>query len=91
MTRVKSFLLLVFAALFALSACNLPVQGTPSTVLTVRVNAATEYRTGPGQEYSVVGAPTAIPGPTRVRRATPVGAPTPVDGPPPVGGPTAAK
>ncbi len=59
MTRAKTLVPIVIAVLFAVSACNLPTaQGggqTPSIVAMVSVSAATEYRTGPGPAYAVVG------------------------------------
>ena len=59
MTRVKTLFLIFPSIVFAIAACNLPTalggQGTPSTVLKVSVSVATEYRTGPGQGYDLVG------------------------------------
>ena len=59
MTRVKTLFLIVLPIVFAIAACNLPTalggQGTPKTVLKVTVSVATEYRTGPGQGYDLVG------------------------------------
>jgi hypothetical protein len=59
MARSKSLFLIVCAALFAASACNLPTaiggQGTTSIPVTVREGAAAEYRTGPGPTFDLVG------------------------------------
>jgi hypothetical protein len=59
MTKVVTVLLIVCATLFTLSACNLPNSGgdkeTPASALKVSVSVATEYRSGPGQVYDVIG------------------------------------
>jgi hypothetical protein len=59
LSNVKTFFLIVFAALFALSSCNLPtyqgIKESTSTVLMVSVSELTEYRTGPGQAYNLGG------------------------------------
>ena len=60
MQRIRTIPLVVFAACFGLSACNLPVSRAPtkvpSTVLTVGVSALAECRSGPGQEYTLIAA-----------------------------------
>jgi hypothetical protein len=59
MKKANSVLIILFASLIVMVACNLPfIQGvgpTPSTVMMISVSTATDYRTGPGQSYDVVG------------------------------------
>jgi len=51
--------LVFFVTAFLISSCNLPISQddteSPSARLMVSVNTATEYRTGPGEIYDVVG------------------------------------
>ena len=59
MSRIKLAFKFLLAALFALSACNLPErqgdQATPAAVPMLSVSAASEYRSGPGPAYELVG------------------------------------
>lgn len=59
MARTKTLCLILTLSIFILSACNLPIsQGvtvSPSTSLKVSVNVATEYHSGPGQAYNLLG------------------------------------
>jgi hypothetical protein len=59
MKKARMINLIGFVALFFFSACNMPIEQkaevTPSIVLRFRVNEITEYRTGPGQNYELVG------------------------------------
>ena len=59
MIKAKMICLFAFVSLFGLSACNMPttrtVEDTPPPVLKIRMNVTTEYRTGPGQIYDLVG------------------------------------
>ncbi len=59
MTRTKTLLWVLFPILIAAIACNLPTslggQGRAQVVMIVSVGAATEYRTGPGEGYALVG------------------------------------
>jgi hypothetical protein len=55
MRKARILFLILIAGMLTLAACNLPAAGSASKPLKVSVSAPSEYRTGPGQEYAVVG------------------------------------
>jgi hypothetical protein len=56
MSNVKTAIIIVFAAMLALSACTAQgVQESMPPGLLVSVSEAAEYRTGPGEVYDLIG------------------------------------
>jgi hypothetical protein len=59
MAKIKMFCLIIYIGFILLAACNLPGSGVvtvlPSTSLKASVNVVTDYHSGPGQTYTLLG------------------------------------